>query len=491
MRIGRRAALGALLFAPACARTTRRSDALEVVVPNDAATVDPRFTTDVYGLRIARLCHLALVKPHPDTALPTPWLAQSLEDAEDGALIVTLRDDARFHDGRAVTSADVVATFRALGDERLRSPSLRVVAELETIEALDPRRVRFVPKRPRATLRGDLDVAILRAEDAALPRDAPLIGSGPYRFVGRAGGAIALDAAETWAPRARPVVIRTVRDEPARALRVVAGSVDVASNVLSPPLAFSLPSRTDAAPGLVAFRRQAAATTFLALQCTRPPLDRPEVRRAIACAIDRRAIVDAKLGGAATLARSLLPPSIALAPRAPRDTPFDPASARSVLAPLGAQLTLVTTTDRTRLGIARAIAQMLSDVGVPTEVRTYEFATFFARLSAGDFDLAPLIASEISDPDVLRWYLHSDAIPPRAANRARFRNRTVDALLDRGLATLELEKRRGVYEELDAILAQEMPYVPLWHEDHVAVVSSRASSFRPSVDGRWSALARI
>lgn len=496
----RRSALVTLAALPlACARTRAvAADALELVIPNDPATVDPRFTSDVYGLRVSRLVHAALIAPDPDTAAPTPWLAESIDDEPDGALVVTLRSGAHFHDGTAITAEDVVATFRALGDEKLGSPSRRVIAELSAIDALDPRRVRFRPKKPRATLRGDLDVAILKADEAARGRDAPLTGSGPFRLASFAAGAISLVPAPTYewfaAPPRRSVVVRTVRDEPARALRIVAGSVDVASNVLAPGLALSLPQRSDAPKGLSAFRRAGAATTFLAIQTSRPELATAEVRRAIGKAIDRASIVSAKLGGAATLASGLLPPSIALAPHGREPLAFDPDAARSVLSPLGARgvrLGLATSTDRTRIGIARAIAQSISDAGLPTEVRTYEFGTFFARLSAGDFDLAPLIASEVTDPDVLRWYLHGDALPPRGANRARLRDPEIDSLLDRGLATLDLKARRSTYEQLEQVLADRMPYVPLWHEDHIAVTSARASAFRPSVDGRWGALATV
>jgi len=497
MTLSRRAALALLSAAPlACTRPKRRDGALEMVIPTDPATLDPRFVSDVYGLRIARLTHAALVTPHPDTAEPMPWLAESIVDEPDGALVAVLRRGARFHDGSLVRAIDVVETFRALGDPALGSPSRRIVAELAAIEAVDERTVRIRPKSPRATLRADLDVAILKADEARSVRDAALTGAGPFRVASRATGELALDPAANYdwfeAAARHRVVIRTVRDEPARALRMIGGSVDIASNVLAPALAFSLPSRSDAPSGLRADRRPAAATTFLAMQCARPPLDAAEVRRAISATVDRASLIAAKLGGAATPANGMLPPTIALAPRNVPPLAFDPAGARSVLAPLGArgvELTLVTSTDRLRVGIARAIAQALGDAGLPTTVRTYEFATFFARLSAGDFDLAPLIASEVTDPDVLRWYLHSDALPPRGANRARLRDPRIDALLDRGLRTIG-PARREAYEELETVLRDAMPYAPLFHEDHVVVTSARASSFRPSVDGRWGALTR-
>jgi peptide/nickel transport system substrate-binding protein len=503
----RRAALASLAslastaaFSLACRRPTSRRpvDPLELVIPNEPNTLDPRFVSDVYGLRVSRLVHAALVAAHPDTGAPTPWLAESIDDESSGALVVTVRRDACFHDGTPVTARDVQATFRALGDERLGSPSRRVIAELSSVEALDDRRVRIAPKRPRATLRGDLDVAILKADEAARPRGAALTGSGPFRLADVLPGSLTLLPAERYgwfaAPPRRTVLVRTVRDEAARALRVVAGRVDIASNVLAPALALSLPLRGDAPPGLAALRRSAAATTFLAVQTSRPELASPEVRRALAAAIDRAAIVQAKLGGAATLATGLLPPSIALAPRAVRPLAHDPSGAASVLRPLGrrgVRLGLSTSTDRTRIGIARAIAQSISDAGLPTDVRTYEFGTFFARLSAGDFDVAPLIASEVTDPDVLRWYLHGDALPPRGSNRARLHDPRIDALLDEGIATLDPLARRAVYERLDDVLRDAMPYVPLWHEDHVAVTSARATEFRPSVDGRWGALATL
>ena len=350
-----------------------------------------------------------------------------------------MREDARFHDGTPLTVTDVVATMRALASEALASPSRRVLSEMR-VEAIDGKRLRIVPLTPRATLRGDLDFPILKADEALRPRGAPLTGSGPFRL-SASEGAISLSGP-------RSIVIRTVRDEAARALRIVAGSVDVAANVLAPPLALSLPNRSDA-HDLQTIRRPSAATTFLALQCERPPLDRPEVRRAIGMAIDRKAIVDAKLGGAATLAGSMIPPTIALAPRELHDLAYDPAYARSVLAPLNARFTLATTTDRTRVGIARAIAQAISDAGAKTEVRTYEFGTFYARLSAGEFDLAPMIAPEITDPDVLRWYVHSLSIPPprgqsravsrpcgRCAPRARSRRRRSSRDLSRARDSL-------------------------------------------------------
>src|SRR6185436_16632544 len=98
-----------------------------------------------------------------------------------------------------------------------------------------------------------------------------------------------------------------------------------------------LPRHGDAPPGLAVISRSAPTTTFLSFNLGRPPLDAPEVRTAIARAIDRRAIIDAKLPGAAALADGFLPEVIALKPAGRVGHPFDLEGARSVLSKLGAQ----------------------------------------------------------------------------------------------------------------------------------------------------------
>ncbi|MEO7094241.1 MAG: ABC transporter substrate-binding protein, partial [Polyangiales bacterium] len=299
-----------------CARRPISPDApIEVLATSEPLTLDPRFTADVYGLRISRLIHATLAAPDDDTLAPHAWLAEKLDLDDDGAVIVTLRAEACFHDGSRVTARDVVASFRALADPALRAPARRIVDELAAIDALDGDggvRIRFSPRHPRAILRHDLDLPILRADQAWAPRGSRLTGCGPYAIVDATPHAIALSPAPSYGRfggevAQRPVIVRTVRDEAARALRMLAGGADVAPNAFAPALAMALPHHADAPPGLAAVSRRAPTTTYLAYNLTRPPLDVPEVRVALARAIDRRAIADAKLPGAAALAEGFLP----------------------------------------------------------------------------------------------------------------------------------------------------------------------------------------
>ena len=114
-----------------------------------------------------------------------------------------------------------------------------------------------------------------------------------------------------------------------------------------------------------------------------------------------------------------------------------------------------------------------------------------ARLNAGDFDLAILQLPEMSEPNVLRYFLQSSFVPPAGGNRGRVRDADLDALLDAGDATMDPAARRAIYARVENLDRLRMHWIPLWYEDQVAVVSARAGGFLPSAENRWLGLASL
>jgi ABC-type transport system substrate-binding protein len=136
---------------------------------------------------------------------------------------------------------------------------------------------------------------------------------------------------------------------------------------------------------------------------------------------------------------------------------------------------------------------MLGDVGVAVDVRPSELATLLADLDAGRFELATLQVPEVFEPHVLSWFFGSEHVPGggrEGANRWRMRNATLDAALERGRATPVRAERIAAYAEAQRILAAQLPVIPLWHEDVVAVTGPRARDFDVPRDGRFATLAR-
>ena len=462
---------------------------IELIVSNDAETLDPRYAVDPGGLRATRLIHAGLVRLDPDTLVPVPYVAESLRWIDERTLRVELRHEVHFHSGAPLTSRDVVATLRAFGSPQVGSRHARAVEAIAEVHEDGDHAVIITLKRPHGTLLTDLEVPILRADEATSPPrpDGRLDGLGPYAVAELARGAITL------APRAsllgqasHRVVIRTVHDENARALRLAAGRSDIALNVLAPAILPALARE----PDLTVAARPGANLTYLLARVDRGPLANVDVRRALARAIDREAIARTLLGGYARPANSLIPPMHWAHHELP-PLPYAPGEAREALAPAQLHFTLLTSTDRSRFTLGRFIAQQWADAGVTVDVQPLELGTMIARLNAGDFDLAILQIPELTEPNVLRVFLHSASIPPAGANRARVRDAEVDALLDEGQRLTDREARRSIYAKLEERLRDRLYLVPLWHEDQIAVVGPRARAFSPSAEGRWLSLATL
>lgn len=456
---------------------------IEMLVPNDAETLDPRYATDAIALRTTRLLHAGLVRLNARTLMPEAYLAKSWTWEDDLTLRVALRDDVKFHSGAAFTSKDVVATIAAFQSPKVASRHARVVEDIGSVTPDGEHGVVITLKRPHATLLTDLEVPVLRADEAASPPrpDGSLDGLGPFKVDTREAGAIALvPATDAALPKpAHAVTIRTVHDENARALRMHAGRADLVVNAFSPTLLPSVAS----APGVSMVARPGANLTYMLVQAERPGA---KYGALISRSIDRVRIAQTLFAGHATEATTLLPD--AMWAHSALDAPCGTAEKRA--AP-PVHLTLLTSTDRFRLTVARQLAQDLAPIGIDLEVIPLELGTMLARMNAGDFDLATLQMPEITEPNVLRFFLHSSNIPPAGANRGRLRNAEVDALLDRAASQRDPESRKRTYAELEGTLRNLALIIPLWHEDQIAVTSTRAAAFVPSAEGRWLDLASL
>jgi peptide/nickel transport system substrate-binding protein len=240
---------------------------------------------------------------------------------------------------------------------------------------------------------------------------------------------------------------------------------------------------------------------YLGFETESPKLQDVRVRRAIGHAIDRELLVRAKYDGLAQVTESWIPKGHWAYADALRPLDLDPARARELLDAAGfvdppgpaprMSLVLRTTSDRFRQSVARAIAAMLRDVGVEVDVRPSEAATLIADLDRGRFELTLLQVPEVIEPHVLSWFFDSSRIPGagnEGANRWRYRNPELDSLFEIGRTRIEEPQRRAAYAHVQQILARDLPVLPLWQPDTVAVMR-RGLDLAVPRDGRFGTLA--
>jgi len=490
-----------------CPRGELPADTLVLIVESPPETLDRRLALSYVAENVSgNLLEPGLIRVD-DEGQPVPDLAASIEQLDATTYVFTLRPGLKFHDGSPLRAADVVATFESLLDPKLASPLAAKYRGL-TFSAEGELRVRAKLDQPLAPFLVNLmNMGIVPARAQGAPgRDdfgRHPIGAGPFRFVSWVDDEHLLLEANPDYYGGRPamghLLVKTVRDETTRVLELRSGKADVAINAVSPPLLREL----EDLPSLRILREPGADSFFLMFQQTDPALRDLRVRQAIAYAVDREALVRYKFFDHAQLADSLLPASnwahVAGLPVYHRDL----ARARALLDEAGyrgqagahrLQLTYKTSTDRFRKSIALAIAQQLSEVGLDVRVQTLEFGTFFSDIRKGNFQLASLKWVPIVEPDLLHWVFDSASIPTpdngyNGANRERFQNAAVDALLEEARVAASPAERVQDYRKAQALLAAELPYFVLWHEDSVAVVNRDLEGFHLSPFGYYEGLA--
>ena len=134
---------------------------------------------------------------------------------------------------------------------------------------------------------------------------------------------------------------------------------------------------------------------------------------------------------------------------------------------------------------------MLRDVGIDVDVRPSEAATLIADLNKGRFELTLLQVPEVFEPHVLSWFFDSSRIPgpnSEGANRWRYTNPELDELFERGRTRIDRDERLAAYKQVQEILARDIPVLPLWQPDTVAVIR-RGTDFDVPRDGRFGTLA--
>jgi peptide/nickel transport system substrate-binding protein len=222
------------------------------------------------------------------------------------------------------------------------------------------------------------------------------------------------------------------------------------------------------------------------------------VRQAIAYAMNRPLIISSLWRGRAQLAESLLPPEHWAWTGDVQQYPYDPAKANALLDAGGWKrgndgvrfhLTMKTSTDETSRLLAMILQQQLRDIGIALEVRSFEFATFYADISKGAFQMYTLRwLGGNEDPDIFGYAFDSHRTPPRGANRGRYVNAALDELIKEGATSSDQALRRTDYVKVQQILAAELPSINLWYLDAVLVHTRRLQNIRISSSGNFDFL---
>ncbi|QKY09826.1 ABC transporter substrate-binding protein [Janthinobacterium lividum] len=408
-----------------------------------------------------------------------PGLASAWRESTDHRTVdFTLRPDARWHDGKSVTAADVVFTFAYL---RQHPHPLFDLGAIDGVDDLGKGRVRVRLKRVYAPFVAQLagSVPILpqhvyaRLDDPQHVKQADIVGSGPYRLgaYDKAAGRYLFTANEAYylgPPRVRSLLF--LRMQPSLAVGALKrGQVDMIRS-LPAPLAAEVTrfATVVSAPSGHPVR--------LRFNHARPPFADKRLRQAIARGIDRQELLRVVENGQGEVSAGRFVRGSIWQSGAPFDAyAYDPAAARRMLAELGYRAApdgrlrdsggkpwvLELAATRSLARPASQLAGQLEKLGLEVNVRIMDGGILGARMVAADFDLALVSQGSNGDPEsMLRQTAGNGAFSDA------FRRADLLELLQQQVGTVDVAKRRALLDRAQAIYAEELPafflYSPQW-----------------------------
>ncbi|HEY5948397.1 MAG TPA: ABC transporter substrate-binding protein [Kofleriaceae bacterium] len=456
---------------------------LVVGVLTDASTLDPAAAIDTWSTQLVVPLYDTLVRYQTGTSDLEPGLARAWDVSADGLeWTFWLRPGVRFHDGTPVDADAVAFSFeRQREDHPYYRPEFtywkRSLSAIRSIERVAPDTVRFHLDRPfspflayltgvQASIVSPTAVKLWGAEYGKHP-----VGTGPYAFVGWSERLTMRRNRDYWSRAARTehLVFTKIEDPQQRVVALQSGSIDIALELL--PRERQLLELEPKIAMLTTYRNSIA---FVAIN-NRRVSDRG-VRRAIAFAINKRALVEHVFQGMAVPALGPVPMQVWGYHDPAIRYELDPEQAKRLLAdavqrgawdPHTVLRLCVSSTPRPYMprpaDAARTIQANLASVGIKTELVMQPFDANRKEMYAGTFDLAVMgWITENSDPDTFLQLLDSDNIrSERPLNVARFDNAAVHDLLAKARIAVQAADRSPLYAKAQDLIAEEAPWVPL------------------------------
>jgi peptide/nickel transport system substrate-binding protein len=389
-----------------------------------------------------------------------PALAEKWTISDDGLTYTfELREGAKFHDGTTLDASDVVFSLDRARAEDSTNAQKALFSAIDKVEATGGNTVVVTLSEPSGAFLYNMgwgDAVIVAPESADTNKENP-VGTGPFKLDNwQRGSAITLTRnADYWGDQAKldTVTFRFIPDPAAATAALLAGDVQAFPNLPAPEAI----AQFEADPRFTVVIGSTEGETILSTNNKKPPFDDVNVRRAMAHAIDRQAIIDGAMFGLGTPIGTHFAPHNPAYVELSETYEFNPEKAKALLAEAGFEGGITATLKLPPPSYARRggeiIASQLRDVGIDLEIIPLEWGQWLEQVFKGkDFDLTIVSHTEPNDIDI---YARDDYY-------FQYENPDFKALIDKLNVTADEEERFALYRQAQQIITDDAVNVYLF-----------------------------
>jgi peptide/nickel transport system substrate-binding protein len=510
--------LAGALAGAACFSVNASAQTLNIAFADTLSSLDPQLN-NYAGDRSVDLHFWDLLVENHNNKL-APGLATSWKSTDSSTWEFRLRHDVKWQDGTPFTADDVIYSYqRARNVPGTVATFAGYLRTISSMSAPDPYTLVIKTQVPTPDLPLNLtSVHIISkhvgekssTEDYNAGR--AMVGSGPYKFVSYTPGDRVVmqrnDAYWGAKPVWDKVNYRYVSNAAARTAALLSGDVDVIDKVSVsdlPRLKQSPQISVYAYPGLRVLLLQPSfregPNPYITDNAGKPldknPLLDVRVRRALSLAINRPALTDRILQGAATVANQWMPAGTFGYNPDVKDIPNDPAQAKKLLAeagfPDGFQLTISVPNERYPQApeTAQAVAQFWTRIGVKTKVEVMPWASYASRANKNEFAVSVIAwgngTGEASYALVNVLATVNTKAGLGASNWGHYSNPAVDHALDAATVEFDPAKREAILRQSVKVVSDDVGVIPLYHYENVWAAKN-GLKVTPAVSDRTTAM---
>jgi len=476
------------------------AEELRIGLSSEPTAMDPHFHNLGPNNAMSRHVYDMLILQNERQGL-TPGLAEKWGPVDDLTWEFKLRKGVKFHDGSAFSADDVVCSFERAPNVPNSPSSFATYTKGKTVVKIDDYTVHIKTEAPYPLMANDVSTVPVvsaakgcKATTEQFNDGTAAIGTGPFKFVSYSpGDSIVVERNDDYwgdKPTWSKVTFKPIKANPARVAALLAGDVDIIAGVPTTDIAtlkkndkVSLSQGPSNRVIYLHLDHDRSKSPFVKANGggdIENPLKKLAVRQAISKAINRDAIVDRVMEGVAVKAGQLLPDGFFGVSDKLQPVDYDAKGAKKLLADAGVgdgfEITIHGPNDRyiNDSKIAEAIGQMLTRVGIKTQVETMPRSVYFKRASRGGPDKTPEFSfilvgwgagsGEASSPLKSLIATHTPDKGWGSSNRGRYSNPEIDGIITKALSAVKDDERAALLAKATEMAINDVAIIPLHYQ---------------------------